>query len=433
MNPLNLLSLQDDTLSIIVAHVAGGHGQHDLTHWKDACMLGMTCTAMVSIVKQSTCFDNVQYLGELVGPDVPSGRDVSKESKLFVDRNGAFKPDVRIVFQYGHDHEDQFTYTMQWSVPLQLDEVMSKFYKPPGWKEAAEIELVGDKIPYRKTFPIDKYPIAPTKMKVAGPVRFVVSKHLTRTQMNKGLDASMCTFEDLSKEIPAGMHVTITCSTGIESFPSGDRAHYLPDLEIGLCGALPPALFDHPDFKPYAEHMGFDRAEPPDLWYRWLPEEARKIAGYSSDALDLERMLDPHKKVKSPTDKLPGMNMLRESTDFMLLEWDPSARSRQKIEARERVKVALWELSRHETAETEGPEHFLPYEPVVEPLGEAGPSGLPPPDADYESDDESDDSDDDLDFLGSETREQTLKRLITERDETIARLMFSGGKRKERA
>ena len=50
-------------------------------------------------------------------------------------RNGGFEPKVRVVFQYGHDHEDHFTYKMQWSVPLQLKEVVTKFYKPPGWKE----------------------------------------------------------------------------------------------------------------------------------------------------------------------------------------------------------------------------------------------------------------------------------------------------------
>ena len=99
-----------------------------------------------------------QYIGELVGPDVASGRDVSKESKILIDRNGTFEPKVHVLFQYGHDHEDGYTYKMQWSVPLLLSDLMNKFYKPPGWKEAAEIELLSDKIPHRKTFPLDKYP-----------------------------------------------------------------------------------------------------------------------------------------------------------------------------------------------------------------------------------------------------------------------------------
>jgi hypothetical protein len=357
---------------------------------------------------------------------------------------------------------------------------MTKFYKPPGWKEAAGIELCGDKIPYRKTFPVDKYPIAPVGMKPVGPMRFVVSKSLTSTRMNAlGVSYSGFSFEDLSSEIPAGMHVTITCSTGIETFPSGDRAHYLPDLEIGLCGALPPRLFDHADFKKYAEPMGLDRAEPPDLWYRWLPEQARKIAGYSSDPLDLESMINPRKAPKKQKRELFKLNMIREPTDFMLHEWDPAERKRQKREARERMQASLRELSMRETAETEGPEHLLPYGPeeaeeqpepeaaepepeaaepepeaaepdeaasavsqldvadaleMLEELeapapapAEAGPSGLPPPEPG------SDDSDDeDLSFLRSETREQTLQRLIAERDQMIARLMRTGA-RKARA
>ena len=127
-----ILALDEDTLSLITHHVAGGHHQHDLTQWQDACMLGMTCKTMMPIVKQSTCFENVQYIGELVGPDVASGKDVSKESKILIDRNGTFEPRVRVVFQYGHDHEDNHTYKLQWSVPLLLKEVMSMFYKPPG-------------------------------------------------------------------------------------------------------------------------------------------------------------------------------------------------------------------------------------------------------------------------------------------------------------
>jgi hypothetical protein len=483
--------LDEDTLSLIVTHVAGGHGQHDLAHWKDACMLAMACTTMLPLVKQSTCFEKVKYLGELVGPDVAPGRDVSKESKLLVDRHGALEPKVRVVFQYGHEHEDHFTYKMQWSVPLQLKEVQAKFYKPPGWKEAADIELCGDKIPYRKTFPIDKYPIAPSKMKAAGPMRFVASKHLTKSRMDAlGVSYSGCTFDDLSSEIPAGMHVTITCSTGIESFPSGDRAHYLPDLEIGLCGALPPALFDHPDFKKYAESMGLHRAEPPDLWYRWLPEEARKIAGYSSDPSDLESMINPRKAPKKPKRGLTKLNMLRKSTDFMLDEWDPTERKRQKREARERMQASLRELSRRETAETEGPEHLLPCGPeepeepeeleeepepegpheelpaelpdeaasavssldvadalemleeLEDPAGaeaaEAGPSGLAPPAPDYDSDDSDQEFDERVRKIGREALEreresieERLQRLNAERDQALSDLLKLGRRRRE--
>ena len=332
-------------------------------------MMAMTCKGMIPIVKQSSCFNNVEYTGELVGPDVAPGRDGSKESMILIDRKGTFEPKVRVLFQYGHDHEDGYCYKMQWSVPLLLSEVMNKFYKPPGWKEAAEIELLSDKIPYRKTFPLDKYPIAPVKMRAAGQVRFVASKSHSATFLKEGQmrpsagSYEACSFEDLTKEIPAGLHVTVTCSTGIEEFPSGKRAHYLSDLELGLCGALPPALFDHPGFAPYVKKMGLNRAEPPDLWYRWLPEEARKIAGYRTDPSAIERMINPNMTPKKPAGKLTKLNMLRESTDFMLEEWDPSARSRQKREARERTRAHLRELGRRETAGTEGPEHMLPYAP----------------------------------------------------------------------
>ena len=129
-----LLALDDDALSHITYHVAGGDDQHDLTQWKDACMMAMTCKSMIPIVKQSSCFNNVEYIGELVGPDVASGRDVSKESKILIDRNGTFEPKVRVLFQYGHDHEDGYTYKMQWSVPLLLSDLINKFYKPP-WVE----------------------------------------------------------------------------------------------------------------------------------------------------------------------------------------------------------------------------------------------------------------------------------------------------------
>ena len=357
---LELLNLDNDALSHVVLHVAGGHGQHDLLHWKHACMLGMTCKQMANLIKASPCFEKICFLGELVGPDVAPGRDVSKESKLLIDRFGSFEPQVRVVFEYGHDHEDKFTYKMQWGVPLLLSEVMEKFYKPPGWKEAVEIELIGDKIPYRKTFPLDKYPIAPSRMRTAGPIKFVACKHLTHNRVNALGDAyTALSFNDLSEEIPAGIHVTVTCSTGLEVFPSGARAHYLPDLELGLCGALPSRLFDNPIFSVYAEKMGMHRTEPPDLWYRWAPEEARKLVGYSSNPSDLERMINPEKASKKAIGKLTKLNMLRKSTDFMLDEWDPNARKRQKLETTAKMQEDLKKLGQRECTD-DGPDPLLP-------------------------------------------------------------------------
>ena len=357
---LDLLNLDNDALSHIVLHVAGGHDQHDLVHWKHACMLAMTCKQMTNLVKNSPCFENICFMGELVGPDVAPGRDMSKESKLLIDRFGSFEPQVRVMFEYGHDHEDKFSYKMQWGVPLLLSEVMEKFYKPPGWKEAVEIELMGDKIPYRKTFPLDKYPIAPSRMRPAGPIKFVVCKHLTHHRVNAlGDSYAALSFSDLSQDLPAGIHVSVTCSTGIEVFPSGARAHYLPDLELGLCGALPSHLFDNPIFSEYAEKMGMNRVEPPDLWYRWAPEEARKLAGYSSSPEELERMINPEKASKKPIGKLTKLNMLRKSTDFMLDEWDPNARKRQKLQTTAKMQEDLKKLGQRECTD-DGPDALLP-------------------------------------------------------------------------
>jgi len=446
---VHLLSLESDVLSLIALHVAGGPGEHDLTHWKHACMLGMTCKELTPIVLQCPSFENVKFTGELVGPDVSDDRDASKESKLLIDRFGAFEPKVRALFEYGHvDVVQDVKWRFQWLVPLVLKDVWKHFYKPPGWKEAAEIEIM-QKVPHRKTFPLDRAPIAPCKLRSGGPVRFVVSK--CSTSGDDGM------FRDLTSLVPAGIHVTVTCSTGIETFARGDRAHYLSDIELELEGAFTSSVLDNEDVSVFAHHMGIDRHEPPDLRYRWLPDEARKIAGFSSKLEALEQMVNPKRLSAAKKAGLPKLKMLRKSTDFMLDTWDPSVRKRQKMETREKTKQSLHELGKSETTETEGPDHWLPArasplpmepaeepmeepmeepaeepmeEPAEEPMEEPAEEPAKEPMEEPAEEPAEQDSDCDFSFFDSlaenhagAVRRNHLRRVIAERDEAIAELM----------
>ena len=349
-----IMDLPADLLTPIVVQLSGGEGISDITLWKHACKLAQTCVGFREAVLAAPVLRDVEFRGELVGDAAPEGEDDTKESLLQVHRT-RFKPEITMVFRYGNraiefggPHGTVISEAMlSWTRPLDLDEVLSTFATPPGWKSAAKLTISGkDAPPWSGCFPIDKLPESgrtiPTICRFSGVnsrLRFsheemlLDTKQKTKTRPLPSWNGDAVAMNGL---------VVAMCSTGIEEFKRGQRAHYLEDLEIGLTTGIPQAVLNNLDMR---HALGIDPHEPPDLYYRFKPEEARRLAGY--DVHDRQRVYDllyPPKPVDHH--KKRWVRLDHEDSNE---EWDPDARKRQKEAARAKMRLNIMEFSKDES------------------------------------------------------------------------------------
>jgi len=379
-----LMDLPEEMLANVVDLLCGGPGVHDITLWRYACILAQTCSTFSRNVLQSKHCVKAAFIGELVGPDVEDGRDKWKESTLSITRDPWFyKPLIMAEFRYGagmwqgleeDGNRELYVHSIIVQVPLLLEDVMRVFYKPPGWEAAGKLALTGkDAPPWRECFPTDKYPEAPERIRVCGDFQAKYQVRLAKPRlvdagplahmMNCPVPGKCCFYNESSHalQVPASAHVTATCSTGIEEFRTKQRAHYLDDLELGLCGLFTPE-FLRPFTLPeqFFNLPGLDPEEPPDLYYRFKPDEARRIAGYPSDRAELYKMIHPPKPKKLKLRKLQHasavhMDLAAEEEE----EWDPDERARKKEATRKRIKQSSDELAAPEDKEIDD-DSFLP-------------------------------------------------------------------------
>ena len=330
-----LTDLPNDILPLIVQQLCGGESNdptylpqrpvvHDISLWKHACRLAQTCRKLAQVVVDSAHCDDAVFCAEYVGPDVPEEPDPFKDSWLRVNRGiWNYEPLVEAEFWYGAVANDKYVYSLYFAVPLLLEDVMRLFYKPPGWRPAAQLALSGrDAPPFSACFPMDKYPETPERLRLRGKIKFMLRQERETPIVDAcgEPDYDESKF-DLSHLLPSDVQLMCTCSTGLEEFGYRRiRAHYLDDLELGLCGVFSGKLLRNPLMQSFMEKLQINPEEPPDLYYR-LPPHARRLAGYPfHDHLALDRMLNP--PVESDGEE----------------EWDPNERKR-RYRTSERMKA----------------------------------------------------------------------------------------------
>ena len=337
-HPIAILEfLPDDLLPHVVEQLCGGEDIHDITLWKHACQLAQTCTTFSRLVVQSDHCDTGLFDAQLVGPDVQDDDDPYKVAHLSVERGiWHYAPRVTVSFKFGgvstlHRAMPLYVHSLEIKVPLLLEDVLRVFYKPPGWHAAGKLALSGkDAPPWRECFPTDKYPQAPERVRTGGDMEAKYTCELLKPQVDA---RGQRWYDESTAELtlPAATHVTATCSTGIETFKRAERAHYLDDLELGLVGVFAPEFLALPTVQNFFEALELSTEEPPDLYYRFEPSEARRLAGYPTNRLELHKMLHPPKLRKLKQCKKPEDSDEEE-------RWDPNERARKKAAARKRIK-----------------------------------------------------------------------------------------------
>ena len=345
-----IMDLPTDILTPVVVQLCGGAGISDITLWKHACRLAKTCVGFRDAVLNAPILKGIEFRGELVGDHAPEGDDDTKESLLQVNRI-RFKPEVAIVLRYGNRAYEMcgtegtvLSETMlTWRRPLDLDTVLSTFLRPPGWNSAAKLTISGREAPpWRGCFPVDKLPeperAIPTICTFTGEnSKLTVVKNDTVLSTKK----ESFSFHTFDADALFG-NVVAMCSTGIEEFKRGQRAHYLEDLEIGVSAGIPCAVLNNIEIR---RALRIDPHEPPDLYYRFKPEEARRLAGYDvSDRQGIYDMMHPPRP--KADNKKRWMRLDHENSDE---EWDPDVRKRQKEAAREKTRRDMIELNRNES------------------------------------------------------------------------------------
>lgn len=340
--------LPPDIFPAVVEQLCGGAGVSDITLWKHACKLAQTCTCFRDAVLNTSILRNVEFRGELVGDAAPVGDDPMKESLLQVNRT-RFMPEITLVIQYGVSAYEvcgpmgtvMSNTMLSWTRPLDLDTVLSTFAKPPGWKAAAKLTISGKEAPpWSGCFPVDKLPEPgrpiPTIHRFTGQnsvLRFEREETVLATKETNKTDTTWD-----SDAVAMSGCVVAMCSTGIETFKRGDRAHYLEDLEIGITTGVPQKVLDDISMR---RCLLIDPREPPDLYYRFKPDEARRLAGYDvHNPQAVYEMLYPPPPPEDRKRRWVGLDHEE--------EWDPDLRTRQKAAAREKTRKAIEELNRSE-------------------------------------------------------------------------------------
>ena len=372
---LELMGIPDDLLAIVVTQLCGGQDVHDIACWKHACQLAQTCTTWARLVLNSDHCKDEFFFAEYVGPDVLTDEDDPfKTAVLRVDRAiWHYEPKITVKFTYGgvsrtHRAVPPYVHALHIKVSLLLEDVLRVFYKPPGWQAAAKLALsCNEHLPWSACFPVNKLPEPPERVRVCGTMqaKYVVERKdpIVDARGQRWYDEST-----VSLSLPATTHVVATCSTVVKEFRRGERAHYVEDLEIGLNGMFTPEFLALPTIRNFFEALELDLEEPPDLYYRFNPWEARQLASYPY--WDYEAKPSPateaaraalHDLAYPPKPRKQRLHMLRSQQDSSdEEEFDPEERRRQKQRARAAISAQLKDEALGERHHTRGSEHVLP-------------------------------------------------------------------------
>jgi len=358
-----LMDLPDELLPNVVDQLCGGVAEgYDITLWRHACKLAQTCSTWSRLVCSSDHCEGILFHSEYVGPDVMEGDDPHKVATLSLDRGiWHYAPRVTAEFTYGgvstlHRAMPSYVHSLVVKVPLLVEDVLRVFHKPPGWQAAAKLTLSGKSAPpWSGCFPTDKYPEPPVRVRMCGPMEAKYTCEL----LEPTVDARGQRWYDESTAdltLPVGVHVNATCSTGLEEFKRGTRAHYIDELELGLVGVFAPEFLALPTVRNFFEALELTPEFPPELSFRFETHEARGLAGYPYKNLKaLHELVHPPKPRKQKLRKLRDID----SSDSEE-EWDPDLRRRQKQAAREATQAQLADMRRGESFHTRGSDHRLP-------------------------------------------------------------------------
>ena len=383
-----LMDLPDELLPNVVDQLCGGAGEgYDLTLWRHACKLAQTCSTWSRLVCSSDHCEGVLFRSEYVGPDVMEGDDPHKVATLSLSRGiWHYAPRVTAEFTYGgvstlHRAVPAYVHSLVIKVPLLVEDVLRVFHKPPGWQAAAKLTLSGKSAPpWSGCFPTDKYPEPPVRVRMCGPVEAKYTCEL----LEPVVDARGQRWYDESTAeltLPAGVHVNATCSTGLEEFKRGTRAHYIDELELGLVGVFVPEFLELATVRNFLNELEISPEFPPELSYRFETHEARMLAGYPcNNRAALYDLVHPPKPRKQKLRKMRALD-----SDSEEEEWDPDLRRRQKEAARAATQAQLADMRRGESFHTEGADHILPARRGTPSANEVpeppDPEPYPPPSA----------------------------------------------------
>jgi hypothetical protein len=368
-----LVDLPTELLLAVTTHVCGGtrcvqradeggtlrlvhEPVHDLTLWRQACRLAWSCKTLRDAVLLSPHCTNCTFDAEHVGPGLANGDEPHSVSALHLSRNVnvsrgvGLTPTVLAEFRYGMVVGD-YVHSIVALVPLRLDDVLSVFRTPPGWKKAALLTLTNDPIGWHDCFEPRDYPEGTVDVRIEGKIKCKIEREREKPDENGWLDH----FEvDASWAMSDLVRVVATCSTGLERFKRETRAHYLDDLELELVDLFSDELMQVDAAREFMAMLDASRLSLPTLAYRWPAAEARRLAGYPvHDHRAIQAMVVPPRS-KQPKTKGP------EQREAFL-----NARAASQKQA---ADMALGE--KHGTI---GPEFQLPAFKRSKPAKESGP------------------------------------------------------------